>query len=148
MTLSSRHRIRNSSPVGLRPSTLSLWRRLPTILSFTCGWGRNIFVFFKHAETGNQTPKSSVKGSGANHYPKAPLMIMRTIASTKFLNPCNVDALTVTLPLHLLLWFLNSAKKISALIPGDAYNTFMRTLTAFTSQRFQGWSFIQIFYIS
>ena len=29
--------------------------------------------------------------------------IMRTIiASTKFLNPCNVDALTVTLPSHFL----------------------------------------------
>ena len=51
-------------------------RRLPTILSFTRGWGRNIFVsfkrFFQTAETGNSTPNSSVKGSGANHYPRAP----------------------------------------------------------------------------
>ena len=53
-------------------------RRLPTILTFTCGWGRNIFVsgkkhfcFFQTAETGNRTPNSGVKGSGANHYPRA-----------------------------------------------------------------------------
>ena len=47
-------------------------RRLPTILSFTRGWGRNFFCFFQTAETGNQTLNSSVKGSGANHYPRAP----------------------------------------------------------------------------
>ena len=47
-------------------------RRLPTILTFTRGWGRNIFYFFQTAETGNRTPNSGVKGSGANHYPRAP----------------------------------------------------------------------------
>ena len=47
-------------------------RRLPTILTFTHGWGRNIFCFFQTAETGNRTPNSAVKGSGANHYPRAP----------------------------------------------------------------------------
>ena len=47
-------------------------RRLPTILTFTRGWGRNIFCFFQTAETGNRTPNSGVKGSGANHYPRAP----------------------------------------------------------------------------
>ena len=30
-------------------------RRLPTILTFTRGWGRNIFCFFQTVETGNQT---------------------------------------------------------------------------------------------
>ena len=44
-------------------------RRLPTILTFTRGWGRNIFSFFQTAGTGNRTPASGVKGSGANHYP-------------------------------------------------------------------------------
>ena len=29
-------------------------RRLPTILTFTRGWGRNIFCFFQTAETGNR----------------------------------------------------------------------------------------------
>ena len=43
-------------------------RRLLTILTFTRGWGRNIFCFFQTAETGNRTPNSGVKGSGANHY--------------------------------------------------------------------------------
>ena len=47
-------------------------RRLPTILTFTRRWGRNIFCFFQTAETGNRTPNSGVKGSGANHYPRAP----------------------------------------------------------------------------
>ena len=47
-------------------------RRLPTILTFTHGWGRNIFCFFQTAETGNRTPNSGVKGSGANHYLRAP----------------------------------------------------------------------------
>ena len=40
------------------------------MLSFTSGWGRNIF-----AETGKQAPNSSVKGSGANQYPSAPAHI-------------------------------------------------------------------------
>ena len=30
------------------------------------------FCFFQTAGTGNRTPNSSVKGSGANHYPRAP----------------------------------------------------------------------------
>ena len=51
-------------------------RRLPTILTFTRGWGRNIFCFFQTAETGNWTPDSGVKGSGANHYPRAPAHIL------------------------------------------------------------------------
>ena len=46
-------------------------RRLPTLLTFTRGWGRNIFCFFQTAETGNRTPNSGMKGSGANHYPRA-----------------------------------------------------------------------------
>ena len=49
-------------------------RRLPAILTFTRGWGRNIFCFFQTAETGNRTPSSGVKGSGANHYPRDPAL--------------------------------------------------------------------------
>ena len=47
-------------------------RGLPTILTFTRGWGRNFFCFFQTAETGNRTLNSGVKGSGANHYLRAP----------------------------------------------------------------------------
>ena len=31
--------------------------------------------FFQTAETGNRTPDSSVKGSSANHYPRAPALV-------------------------------------------------------------------------
>ena len=65
MTLSSRHRIRNWSEAE---HATSRSRRLPTILTFTRGWGRNSFCFFQTAETGNRTLNSGVKGSGANHY--------------------------------------------------------------------------------
>ena len=34
--------------------------------------GKKHFYFFQTAETGSRTPYSSVKGSGANHYPRAP----------------------------------------------------------------------------
>ena len=34
--------------------------------------GKKHFCFFQTAETGNRTPNSDVKGSGANHYPRAP----------------------------------------------------------------------------
>ena len=51
-------------------------RRLPTILTFTRRWGRNIFCFFQTAEPGNRTPNSGVKGSGANHYPRAPALYL------------------------------------------------------------------------
>ena len=50
-------------------------RRLPTIPTFTRGWGRNIFCFFQTAATENRTPNSGVKGSGANHYPRAPALL-------------------------------------------------------------------------
>ena len=60
-------------------------RRLPTILTFTRGWGRNIFCFFQTAETGNRTPDSGVKGSGANHYPRAPaLNVSYTLPSLSY----------------------------------------------------------------
>ena len=36
--------------------------------------GKKQFCFFQTAETGNRTPDSGVKGSGANHYPRAPAL--------------------------------------------------------------------------
>ena len=36
--------------------------------------GEEIFCFFQTAETGNRTPNSKVKGSGASHYPRAPTL--------------------------------------------------------------------------
>ena len=52
-------------------------RRLPTILTFTHGWGRNIFCFFETAETGNRTPNSGVKGSGYGKIQHSPQWITR-----------------------------------------------------------------------
>ena len=46
-------------------------RRLPTILSFTRGWVKNIFVSLKPARPGTK-PRTSLKGSGANHNPMTP----------------------------------------------------------------------------
>ena len=63
--------------------TTSRSRRLPTILTFTRGWGRNIICFFQTAETGNRTPNSGVKGSGANYYPRAPALIVCNIKLRK-----------------------------------------------------------------
>ena len=43
---------------------------------YATSWSRYIglihFCFFQTAETGKRIPNSSVKGSGANHYPRAP----------------------------------------------------------------------------
>ena len=58
-------------------------RRLPAILTFTRGWGRNIFCSFQTAESGNRTPNSGVKGSGANHYPRAPALSESTLKNNK-----------------------------------------------------------------
>ena len=33
--------------------------------------GKKHFCFFQTAEIGKQTPNSGMKGSGANHYPRA-----------------------------------------------------------------------------
>ena len=37
--------------------------------------GEETFCFFQTAETGNRTLNSGVKGSGANHYPRAPAQL-------------------------------------------------------------------------
>ena len=66
MTLPSRHRIRNSSPGGLRPSTLPLGHRGSPQYWVLRVDGEELF---QTAETRKQTPNSSVKGSGAIHYP-------------------------------------------------------------------------------
>ena len=70
MTLSSRHRIRNSSPGGLRPSTLPL------------GHGGSPQYWLSHVDGeetifGNRTPNSGMKGSGANHYPRVLALLLR-----------------------------------------------------------------------
>ena len=41
--------------------------------------GEEIFCFFQIAETGKRAPNSSVKGSGANHYPRAPAQLVHEL---------------------------------------------------------------------
>ena len=76
MTLSSRHRIRNSSLGDLRPSTLPLGHGGSHNTDFHSWMGKKHFCFFQTAESGKRTPNSGLKGSGANHYPRAPELIV------------------------------------------------------------------------
>ena len=46
----------------------------PHNTDFHTWMGKKHFCFFETAETGNRTPNSGVKGSGANHYPRAPAL--------------------------------------------------------------------------
>ena len=73
MTLPSRHRIRNSNPgVWGRARHLSI-TEAPYNTEFYEWMGKKHFCFFQTAETGKRTQtSSSVKGGGANHYPRAP----------------------------------------------------------------------------
>ena len=60
------------------------------------------FCFFQTAETGNWTPSSGVKGSGANHYPRAPA-------------PHSVDGMSIV---QLLLRGLVKLKKKNSVVGG------------------------------
>ena len=42
------------------------------------------FCFFQTAETGNRTPDSGVKGSGANHYPRAPTRVYMYVCLDRY----------------------------------------------------------------
>ena len=60
---------------GLRPSTLPLGHGgSPQYWLSHVDGEETFFCFFQAAETGNRTPNSGVKGSGANHYPRAPAL--------------------------------------------------------------------------
>ena len=69
-------------PPGFEIRALVVWGRArylsvteaPHNTDFTRGWGKNIFCFFEITETGIRTLISGVKGSGANHYPRAPAL--------------------------------------------------------------------------
>ena len=65
---------------GFEIRALAVWGRArylsvteaPHNTDFHTWMGKKYFCFFETAETGNRTPNSGVKGSGANHYPRAP----------------------------------------------------------------------------
>ena len=71
MTLSSRHRIRNSSPGGLRPSTLLLGHESsPQYWLSHVNGEETFFVSFKPPRTG--TEPRTLAWKATNHYPRAP----------------------------------------------------------------------------
>ena len=65
---------------GFEIRALAVWGRArylsvteaPRNTDFHTWMGKKHFCFFQTAESGNRTPNSGVKGSGANHYPRAP----------------------------------------------------------------------------
>ena len=65
---------------GFEIRALAVWGRArylsvteaPNNTDFHTWMGKKHFCFFQTAETGNRTPNSGVKGSSANHYPRAP----------------------------------------------------------------------------
>ena len=70
---------------GFEIRALAVWGRArylsvteaPHNSNFHTWMGKKQFCFFQTAETGNRTPDSGVKGSGANHYPRAPAHLGR-----------------------------------------------------------------------
>ena len=63
----------------------------PHNTEFHTWMGKKHFCFFETAEIGNRTPNSSVKGSGANHYPRAPALGWRRLAFVLFLSSFFID---------------------------------------------------------
>ena len=69
---------------GFEIRALAVWGRArylsiteaPHNTDFHTWMGKKHFCFFETAETGNRTPNSGVKGSGANHYPRAPAHVL------------------------------------------------------------------------
>ena len=72
---------------GCEIRALAVWGRArylsvteaPHNTNFHTWMGKKHFCFFQTAETGNRTPDSGVKGSGANHYPRAPARVMGSL---------------------------------------------------------------------
>ena len=68
---------------GFEIRALAVWGRArylsvteaPHNTNFHTWMGKKQFCFFQTAATGNRTPDSGVKGSGVNHYPRAPAQL-------------------------------------------------------------------------
>ena len=89
--------------------------------------GKKLFCFFQTAETWNRAPDSGVKGSGANHYPRAPALLKYKSIGTRI---CSYDYVSV---------FINVRKCICLCISKDLYshpkiNYYCNTLPVAMSQ--------------
>ena len=97
---------------GFEIRALAVWGRVrylsvteaPHNTNFHTWMGKKQFCFFQTAETGNRTPNrtpdSGVKGSGANHYPRAPAL--------KWMNTILKDLLGQIIHNRYFLWKLNT----------------------------------------
>ena len=101
MTLPPRHRTRNSNPGGLRPSTLPLGHGGSPQYWVLRLDGEKHICLFQTAATGKQTP--NVKGSGANHYPRAPALMAHNVLLWRILThkQCSTHLKSIT---ALTLW--------------------------------------------
>ena len=104
---------------GFEIRALAVWGRArylsvteaPRNTDFHTWMGKKHFCFFQTAETGNRTPNSGVKGSGANHYPRAPALVvdrhlsLPTTGCFMVLNSYTGNAWTYKL-LGRLTWFI------------------------------------------
>ena len=84
---------------GFEIRALAVWGRArylsvteaPHNTNFHTWMGKKHFCFFQTAETGNRTPDSGVKGSGANHYPRAPAQLTSELTS-KWITFTNIQS--------------------------------------------------------
>ena len=81
--------------------------------------GKKHFCFFQTAETGNRTPNSGVKGSGANHYPRTPAPLGNNYAATLDYIDCQMKTvrwLLDIIQIHNSLYHMK-CKSISKFLP-------------------------------
>ena len=93
---------------GFEIRALAVWGRArylsvteaPHNTEFHTWMGKKHVCFFQTAQIGNRTPNSSVKGSGANHYPRAPALFFTILTRSRTL------WLHLTLTLTTLIFFV------------------------------------------
>ena len=89
---------------GFEIRAVAVWGRaryllvteVPHNTDFHTWMGKKLFNFFQTAETGNRTPNSGVKGSGANHYPRAPAQVTKELKDIWRI--CHISQYRHTLP--------------------------------------------------
>ena len=86
--------------------------------------GKKHFCFFETAETGNRTPNSGVKGSGANHYPRAPALWVKVAPHS-----LNIYLFTSVTGRNDFLWKLNARagdEPVRAVVADGSINQYTR----------------------
>ena len=84
---------------GFEVRALAVWGRArylsvteaPHNIDFHTWMGKKHFCFLQTAETGNRAPNSGVKGSGANHYPRAPALCTSILNWARRISPSWCD---------------------------------------------------------